>query len=57
MLEPVFADVMKKALQLRNFDDASATKSIQRVTGESPFAAVTAYYARGIVGGNSCKGH
>src|SRR5882762_8812181 len=57
MLEPAFADVAKKFLQMRYMHDTGAAKSFKRIVGEVSFADIAADFPLTIVRRNASKTH
>lgn len=57
VFEALLADVAQKLLQIRDFDDASAAESFERIVGEASAADVAADSSVGIVGGKPRKTH
>ena len=57
MLKTVFADVMQKMLQARDFDDSGAAERIQRIVRKNTLPRVAADDARSVVRREARKAH
>src|SRR5258706_5621456 len=57
VLKTVFADVAKKTLKLRNFDDARTAKGVERIVSECAFADISTHDSSRVVGGEARKTH